>query len=171
MRPKSQQHALTRISEVEIGLEESAVVLVEAGEVMGYLISEAYAVGGLPTEFILRNATYLCIRGAEIRIAESPEVLVSAKDGCWCAVETVEAAIIPCPAKEPYPVIFISKHGFLWMMDSIREGKIHQVIGHLGNRFDSSGFVTNRKMLDDPTSPFRRAARIATVAVIPKDEP
>ncbi len=164
MRSKTRLQELSKITEIEIGLEESAVVEVEAGEAKGYLIAEAYAVGELPSEITLSNVIYLCACGRDFRLAEAPEVRVSTKDGYWFAVETEGVSIIPCPATEPYPIVFISKHGFEWMKDMIRRGNVARVLEHLSNRFESCRFATTRRVLEDPSLPFRNASWIGTTS-------
>jgi hypothetical protein len=110
MDSKTKLQAISRITEIDIGIEESAVVQVEGGDAMGYLIAEAYSVGELPSEITLRNLIYLRAQGADVETAKFAEVLVSAKNDYWMAVETGEVLVIPCPAREPYPIVFISKH-------------------------------------------------------------
>lgn len=162
MAIKSQSQSLARITGIEIGLEESAVVQVEGGETTGYLISEAYAVGDSPTEITLNNVIYFCALDGGVETAEVPEVLVSNKNGYWFAVETGDVSVIPCPSREPYPILFISKHGYRWMQDMIRHGNVTRLLTHLKNRFTPSSFVTSRKILEDPSSPFSAASRIGT---------
>ena len=71
MRSKTQLQALPRITDIGIGIEESAVVQVEAGEATGYLIAAACAVGELPSELTLTDVIYFCARGGEVEIAET----------------------------------------------------------------------------------------------------
>lgn len=162
MGTKTQSQSLARITDIEIGLEESAVVQVEGGETIGYLISEAYAVGAPPTKITLNNVTYFCALDGGVETAEAPEVLVSNKNDYWFAVETGEVSLIPCPSREPYPIIFISKHGYRWMQDMIRHGNVTRLLTHLKNRFAPSSFVTSRKIFEDPSFPFNVASRIRT---------
>lgn len=162
MRSKVQQQTLSRITEIEIGLEDSAVVQVEAGEAQGYMISESYAVGEIPSEITLRNVMYLYAHGQDFQVAEAPEVLVRTKDDYWFAAETGDVLLIPCPSKEPYPIVFISKHGFEWMGDMIRHGNVQRVIEHLTDRFQLYDFVTSRSILKDPSLPFSHASCIGT---------
>lgn len=155
MRSRTQNQTHSKISEIEIGLEESAVVLVEAGDATGYLISKSYSIGVRPFEIALHEVIYLCLHGSDIRVAELREVMVSTRDGYWCAVETGEVLVIPCPAREPYPIIFISKHGYCWMRELIQNGNIQRVNEHLWSRFKSYKFATDRSILVEPSSPFR----------------
>jgi hypothetical protein len=154
MDSKTKLQAISRITEIDIGLEESAVVQVEGGDAMGYLIAEAYSVGELPSEITLRNLIYLRAQGADVETAKFAEVLVSAKNDYWMAVETGEVLVIPCPAREPYPIVFISKHGFIWMQDLIRHGDVDRVLEHLNQRFAPCRFLTSREILHEPSSPF-----------------
>lgn len=165
MHSKTQSQTLARITEIEIGLEESAVVQVEAGEATGYLISEAYAVSKPPSEITLHHVTYLCARDGGIETAEAADVLVGRRNDCWFAVETVEVSIIPCPSREPYPIIFISKHGYRWMREMIHHGDVVKLLEHLNNRFPPCGFTTSRKILEDPSCPFNMAACIGTTPI------
>jgi hypothetical protein len=162
MGTKTKSQSLARITEIEIGLEESAVIQVEGGETMGYLISEAYAVGAPPTEIALNNVIYFCVFGGVGETAAAREVLVSNRNDYWFAVATGEVAVIPCPSREPYPIIFISKHGYRWMQDMLRHGNVTRLVTHLESRFAPSSFVTSRKIFEDPSSPFNDASRIGT---------
>jgi hypothetical protein len=168
MRSKSQSQSLARITSIEIGHEESAVVQVEGGETTGYLISEAYAVGEPPSEITLSNVIYLCARYGGVETTEATEVLVTTKNDYWFAVETGEVSIIPCPSREPYPIIFISKRGYRWMEEMIRHGNFPRLLAHLSERFQPSRFVTSRKILEGPSSPFNIASRIRTTPIKPQ---
>ena len=159
---KTQMQTMARITEIDIGLEESSVVQVEASEATGYLIAEAYSIGELPSEISLHEVVYLRARGTDVEIAEATEVLVSTKNDYWFAVETGDVSLIPCPSREPYPIVFISKHGFRWMQDLIRHGDLARLLEHLNQRFRSFSFATSREILDDPSSPFFSVSRIRT---------
>lgn len=150
-------------SDLDATTKESAVLQVEAEEdTAAYLIAEAYSVGALPSEMTLRNVLYFWVQGANARMAVFPKVLLSHAGGCWCSVDAVDAALIPCPSLEPYPLLFISHHGFEWMETMLRQGNSSKLATHLGNRFGPCGFRTDRSLLQDPSSRFSRARRIQT---------
>ncbi|MCP5531795.1 MAG: hypothetical protein H7A49_14260 [Akkermansiaceae bacterium] len=157
MQPAIRSKEVTRISEIGIGLEESVVVQVEAGTFTGYLIAAAHERGELPSEIILRAAIYLLEGGNEIRSARADEVLVSCKNGWWCAVDLSTIDLIPCPSTEPYPVLHISKRGYQWMEETIRARRYREVLDHLAARFPCGGFTTDRGAMTDSGSPFCHA--------------
>lgn len=165
MHSKTQLATLAEIADIEIGFEESAVVQVEFGEKTGYLIAGAYHVEEPPSGISLQQVIYLCTGKRGIETAEAPDVLVSVKNDCWFAVETSEIAIIPCPSRKPYPIIFISKHGYRWMLEMTRDGNFTGLIDHLNHRFPPSGFATSRTIFEDTSSPFHMAARIKTTSI------
>jgi hypothetical protein len=158
MRVKTQPQEISRITEIEIGLGESVVVHVEAGQAKGYLIAEAFTVGELPSEITLSKVFYVCAQDEKVQVAEIAEVLVTGKNDYWFATDTATISIIPCPSSQPYPVLFISKYGFNWMKQAIRDSAFQRLLDHLGRRFDHSDFATDRKLLSDPDSPFSRAS-------------
>jgi len=157
MPSKTQSQAVTQVSEIEIGLADSAVVLVERGDAFGVLIAEGYTVGELPSEITMSKVIYLCAHDAEFRTATISRVLVSVRNEFWSAVDTAAVAIIPCPASQPYPILFISKHGYGWMAETIRNRDFTRLRDHLAERFDSAAFKTDRRILTAPGSPFSHA--------------
>jgi hypothetical protein len=157
-------------SDLEAATKESAVLQVEAEEdAAAYLIAEAYSIGALPSEMTLRNVIYFWSEGAHSRMAVLLKVLLSHAGGYWCAVDVADAALIPCPSAEPYPLLFISHHGFEWMETMLRQGKSGKLATHLGNRFRPCGFRTDRSLLNAPESRFSRAPRIETRRVGPEE--
>jgi hypothetical protein len=163
MDTKPWAECLGASSDLEAAAKESAVLQVEAeADAAAYLIAEAYRVGSLPSELTLRNVIYFWVEGADARLAVSPKVLLSQSDGCWCAVDVADAALIPCPTREPYPLLFISHHGFAWMEQMLREGKSGKLATHLEDRFRPCGFRTDRNRLHDPALRFARARLLET---------
>lgn len=158
MLAQTQLLTVAGIAEVEIGLGECAVVQVELGEAKGYLIAERYTVREFPSEIALNHVVYICAHSDEVEVENLSEILISRNEDIWSAVDTSRICIIPCPAWQPYPLIFISKHGFRWMSGCIDDRKFGRLLEHLANRFEPTEFATSRRILLDESLPFTKAS-------------
>lgn len=131
------------------------MVLVERGERLGYLISEEYSIGDLPNERILSNVVSLSIEGDVCEIGVIDTVHISCPKRYWTAMDLGSVELVPCPALEPYPILFISSHGFEWMRRKSNSKGWQVLATHLRGRFRSISFATDRNTLASEDSPFR----------------
>ncbi len=155
MKAVPRDQRVTTVMDVEIGLEESAVVWVESGEVTGYLIAKGYTIGEPPSEIALEQVLYLGAVPGWRQATVLEKVLVSGANGCWAAVDLSTVSLVPCPSRKPYPILFISKHGFHWMEEMIHKRSAVRVLNHLREQFAGLSFRTDRRILAEEDSSFR----------------
>lgn len=152
MAYKAQTKAISRVCEFEIGIDESIVVLLERQERTGYLIAEEYARGELPSQITLKNALSFSVGEDDFETDLVQEVLISCPSEIWTAVDVDTIELIPCPALQAYPVLFISSHGFKWMFHKVYYDDCEPLAKHLEERFHSVDFTTDRRTLQQRTS-------------------